>query len=251
MSGVLWEGKPRAISFVKHYTLALAPLILLSFSPKMLEKFPPWLKAPLSALASLLGSLGLAVGEALLLSWILTVGLGVLIWVFETTLKPLLYYVTLIVVAELAPHYYHFLTREFTYLLICAVALVAVDTYRRGFKYIITHDAVVIRGGLVSRIERSVILTSLADIIVVKPLIGRVAGYGHVIPVTASQLGLGDTASIAGVGAGSAKSRLSVLVGGWRSIRTVRPSPLNSVYGVSRPEEVRNLILRAAGVRST
>lgn len=120
--------------------------------------------------------------------------------------------------------------------------VLAVDLRRRTYRYFVGYRKVGITGGLLRRVERYISGDMVSDVIVVKPLLGRLLGFGHVVPVTPSGLGLGETFSVGAAGASAFKG-LAVGVGGGRIVRDIAPREWNCLYGVKNPDRVRDLIL--------
>jgi membrane protein YdbS with pleckstrin-like domain len=61
---------------------------------------------------------------------------------------------------------------------------------RNMYTYLLTDSEIVVQKQLLSRSVRRIPFTSLSDVEVSQTLIGRLAGYGNIIPVTKSGYGL-------------------------------------------------------------
>jgi len=252
----IWEGKPTAASFAGYYLTYSAPLLVLAAVWWLIGAAPPRVVDALATLAGLASwafpgltgaDLALYLGAAAL-----TVLLGIAVWVVKVSLKPLIYYLALYAGVEAARYLLGAAWGLQERLLAVAAASLAaalvVDLYRRSFHYRITRHTVSISGGLVSSTERSVMISKINDVIVMRPFLGRLLGFGHVIPVTATQIGLGETFSLTGVAAQVPKTPVEVGVGGGRSIVDFRPRPNNSLYGVREPVMVREILVRLASL---
>jgi len=252
----VWEGRPTLASFLGYYLTYAAPAVSLAVVWELLGVAPPRVADALATLAGLfswafpgLSGLGLAwyIGAAAL-----TVLIGVAVWVVKVSIRPLLYYVALYAGVEAARYFlaapWGLQERILAVVGVSAAAVLGVDLYRRSFKYRITRHTVSISGGLLSSTERSVMISKINDVIVVKPLLGKIFGFGHVIPVTATQIGLGETFSLTGVAGKIPKTPVEVGVGGGRSIVDFRPRPNNSLYGVREPIAVREILVRLASM---
>jgi len=69
--------------------------------------------------------------------------------------------------------------------------VILIGTVRRNaFTYIITNSDIVVQKQLISRSVRRIPFSSISDVEVSQSLIGRLAGYGNIAPVTKSGYGL-------------------------------------------------------------
>ncbi len=253
---VVWEGRPTAASFSGYYATYSMPLLGLAAVWLLIQYSPPRVVDALSTLAGLASWAFPGLSGPLLVVYMggaaLTLLIGIAVWVVKVSLKPLLYYSVLYVGVEAARYLlaaaWGFWERAMLVGAVTLAALVAVDLYRRSFHYVITRHTVSIRGGLLSSTERSVMISKINDVVVVKPFLGKLLGYGHVIPVTATQIGLGETFSLTGVAAKVPKTPVEVGVGGGRSIVDFRPRPNNSLFGVREPVMVREILVRLASL---
>ncbi|RLI09824.1 hypothetical protein DRO33_06265 [Candidatus Bathyarchaeota archaeon] len=122
------------------------------------------------------------------------------------------------------------------------IGLFLVELYRRGHKYYITNQRIIMTKKFVFGDERIVHYDHIVDIIVQKGLLGRIFNFGTVVPLTASGLGLGQ--DIAGVAVGKQVKRLGleVAVAGARTVAVPRGRTGLELFGVPRPEDVRDKI---------
>ncbi|OIR12286.1 MAG: hypothetical protein BEU05_03210 [Marine Group III euryarchaeote CG-Bathy2] len=131
-------------------------------------------------------------------------------------------------------------------LLVGGSGMVIVDQYRRSFTYYLTDIRIAMHQDFLglSKNERQVRYNHIEDIKLSQSLFGRIFGFGTVVPVTGSGLGTGsdEALMIAAVG-GEAKGFAAGLAGGSRrSARRATQDPRDSLYGVSDPGRVRDLI---------
>ncbi len=252
---IYWRGKPTFASFLGYYVSYTLPITVLVLTIILLQTLPPGMKAALIQLAEYFKWMfpGTSGYEFLVLSlsWALTLILGLALWVVKISLRPLIFYVAVLTVPELARglgllSLSDFYSRVVLYLVACIVAFIGVEFYRRSYEYYITNHTIVLRGGLISKTERSVLLSKIEDVVVLKPLLGRITGFGHIIPVTASQIGLGETGSIVLAETKIPKTPVSTSVGGFRTIFDFKPRPHNSLYGIKNSERIRETILGLA-----
>ncbi|RLE60305.1 MAG: hypothetical protein DRJ35_03625 [Thermoprotei archaeon] len=253
---VYWQGKPTFASFLGYYlaySLPIISILIVQFMAtiadrKMIDAFVTilgvfsWVFPGMNGLETMYYAAGV----------LLTILIGVIIWLTKVKLKPLLYYLAAFIGIEALRIYtrmnWGFSERFFLLTVVSLAGIAVVDLYRRSFTYTITRNVITVEGGLISSVERSVMISKINDVIVVKPLLGKILGFGHVIPVTPSQIGLGETFSVGGVGGNVPKTPINVGVGGGRTIVDFRPRPENSLYGVSEPGVVKELIIRLSSM---
>jgi hypothetical protein len=127
--------------------------------------------------------------------------------------------------------------------LIGILLLVATYYYSGAFTYYLTNKRIVIYRKFITISTRQIQYDDLSDVVVDVGIIGRIVGFGNVIPVTKSGLGLGTTGWHAGAGYGRIPG--PIVVGG-PSSTTVRAvaSPSTCIYGVRDPFSVKDLIFK-------
>ena len=109
------------------------------------------------------------------------------------------------------------------------IGLFLTDAYRRGHKYYITDQRILMVKEFFTRDERSLRYEAITDVVVHKGLLGRLLGFGDVIPVASS--GLSHPPGESGE-PGAAD----------RALGLPRAGAFMRLLGVPRPEEVGNLI---------
>ncbi|CAI8264590.1 MAG: Uncharacterised protein [Methanobacteriota archaeon] len=138
-----------------------------------------------------------------------------------------------------------------------AFLFVNIYYFQRSFCYAITTDAVIFRKDfMLTNSVRRILYSNFTDVIVQQGPIGTIMGYGNVVPLTGSGLGLGE--ETIGISAGAAGGALDskegesvatslpkkiikmffVLLTSQRTIRTVKPDPADCFYGVRKPHDV-------------
>ena len=128
-----------------------------------------------------------------------------------------------------------------------AGGMVGVDQYRRSFTYHVTDKRLVMEHkffGILEDIEHIVRYEHVTSTEVKQGMIGKIFGFGTVIPVMSSGIGTGtdETTIMAGVGS---KVKGIFFGGGGATTRTVkeaRASPFHSLFGVPDPGHVRDTI---------
>ena len=126
-----------------------------------------------------------------------------------------------------------------------SVGLLLVNYYRLSFTYFLTNIRIILQSDFfMSRSERQVRYNHIEDIKLSQSIFGRFFGFGTVIPLTGTGLGTGtDEAMLAsGVGSGSNKLSLGFMGGLKKTSRTARHDPHDTLYGVSNPSDVRDII---------
>ncbi len=120
------------------------------------------------------------------------------------------------------------------------IGLSTTDLYRRAHHYYVTNKRIITELRFLSVKSRELPVSKINDLVVEIPLLGRLFGFGHVIPLTASGLGVGQDLALAGT---SIKvHRFEVGVAGGRTVAVPRARTFLSLYGVPDPEKVASVI---------
>lgn len=121
------------------------------------------------------------------------------------------------------------------------------ELHRRAHVYYITSRGIVMEyRGLTKTVRREVLYSQITDIVLEKGILGKIFGFGNVIPITGSGLGLGVDTANAGVVAGGGKGvKAGVIVMGGRAVNVPRARTFLMLYGVPKPEEAYNVIVEA------
>ncbi len=126
--------------------------------------------------------------------------------------------------------------------------LMWVELDRRSHLFILTNLRILFRGGAVVRRERQLRYESITDLDGSQGPLGRLLGYGTLIPVTQSGFGLGADSSEAhvGVGAGAKKGGLGagigVAAGGGKEVQVGRARSFHQLTGVRPYGDVKYLL---------
>ncbi|OIR16612.1 MAG: hypothetical protein BEU04_01355 [Marine Group III euryarchaeote CG-Bathy1] len=123
--------------------------------------------------------------------------------------------------------------------------LFLVNYYRLSFTYFLTNVRIILQSDFfLNRSERQVRYNHIEDIKLSQSIFGRLFGFGTVIPLTGTGLGTGtDEAMLAsGLGSGSDKMSLGFMGGLKKTSRTARHDPHDTLYGISKPSHVRDII---------
>ncbi|MFO7883068.1 MAG: PH domain-containing protein [Kosmotogaceae bacterium] len=128
--------------------------------------------------------------------------------------------------------------------IISLIALLFIELYRVSFKYEISRTNISISYGLFGSNKQLIISKNITNVLKKRSIIECLLGIGHVIPVTSSGMGAGDTGVFGGMGAGIGAKGAGA--GGFMGKTTTEKefiaNPKNCLYGVAEPDEVMNVI---------
>ncbi len=125
-----------------------------------------------------------------------------------------------------------------------AVGLLSVlknELYRQSHRYQITNARIFTAAGILPRRHRTLPLSKINDIVQDQSLVGAFFGFGTLVPLTASGLGMG--ANMAEASGSAAKGllglpTLGVRVSGGHSIQVPKSRTHEALFGVKNPERV-------------
>ncbi|AKG38170.1 hypothetical protein MA03_01150 [Infirmifilum uzonense] len=244
----VWKDKPTVFSFLGVYLLYSLPLLSLVLAHLLWLGLPAEFKTQLQTLSPILLWITMLHFPSSLIyvsAFLISTALGVLNWIVRVDIKPLVFTLGGFVVVE-ATRRLSIVPGDFNTLILLFLAysligVLGVDLYRRSFTYYVFPDTIVIKGGFVNKWERVVRKDFVSDVVVIVPFLGHLFGYAHILPVTQSQIGLGDTFSLSGVSV--EKRGVGVLVGGGKRVVGVEPRPWNCIFGVRNYNDVKRAIL--------
>ncbi len=120
-----------------------------------------------------------------------------------------------------------------------------VELYRRSHCYFLTNYRIVARMGTIKSSERSTPYSKVDDLVLQKGLLGKILGFGTVIPVTSTGLGMGQDLALAGAGAGGGKAGAGagLFAAGGKAKNVPRELSMYVLYKVKNPEYVKNLVM--------
>ncbi len=128
------------------------------------------------------------------------------------------------------------------------VGILLVELHRQTHRYYITNYRLIFQGGLLGSHERSLRYSKITDVDGSRSLVGRILGYGTIIPVTASGFGLGSDQSFAGLGAGAGGEKggasvgVGAFAGGGKEVQSPRARTYYALHGVWPYRRVKNLL---------
>jgi uncharacterized membrane protein YdbT with pleckstrin-like domain len=74
--------------------------------------------------------------------------------------------------------------------IIAAISFITAQVYRNANTYLLTRDRIIIRRSLISSIRREIPYSKISDVTIDQTLLGRIFGYGDVIPISISGFGI-------------------------------------------------------------
>ncbi|MEA2066031.1 MAG: PH domain-containing protein [Thermotogota bacterium] len=151
---------------------------------------------------------------------------------FEQQLK----YESLVMLAKNAPY--------MIFIVVSLIALVIIELYRVSFKYEISRTNISITYGLFGANKQLIISKNITNVLKKRSVIECMLGIGHVIPVTSSGMGAGDTGVFGGMGAGIGAKNIGAgaFMGKTSTEKEFVANPKNCLYGVANPDKAMNFI---------
>lgn len=227
--------RPHPLAFMRYITLCIYFMVMGSIFYFLWDKLAMLLNLPFVGLPSIV-----AAWWGLLLIGPLVVGL------LHITFWPLLCSIGLGFVGALAvlslgyhPTFLGALT-----IFGGVLGLVLTDIYRRGHTYYITNQRLIMVREFISREEYHLSYEEISSLRLHKGIIGHLFNFGTITPITASGVGTSMKASGIIVEKGIRRFGLDVGIIGAKA-RTVPGGESHvELFGVPRPEEVRDLIIK-------
>ena len=129
-------------------------------------------------------------------------------------------------------------------IIISIIGFLIVELYRRSHKYIITNFRIIFKGGVITKTEMTLRYDKITNIGKKQGILGQIFGFGTIIPISQSGLGLGSDKSIAagGVALGGKKAKLMGIFGGGKEVQTPRARSYYELHGVHPYQEVKKLV---------
>ena len=120
-----------------------------------------------------------------------------------------------------------------------------VELYRRSHTFYITDRRIVTEARFAGMRRNELSFDKINNVILEQSLIGSLFGFGTVIPVTASGLGMGgdfSAVTVGGQGQVPSGPAVSASVTGGRMIQSPRARSMYCLFGVTNPEEIQALV---------
>ncbi len=167
---------------------------------------------------------------------------AVVIGLLEVSLKLTVLFTVMGVLGVAIVEYFNLGLNGYTFMYIIYSMLIIglTDIYRRAHKYYITNFRIISAKEFITHEYREVTLDKISDVVLKQGVLGRIFGFGSLIPITASGFGLGSDFSMAG--GGVLGKGVGVGIGGGKSVNVPRGRSYFILYGVRKPREVLNLI---------
>ncbi len=249
------RAKPRVLAELRPHPLAFASHHLLWIYIAAVSAALNLYHDTLASLASSLPLIGEYVGDyapyavwgVLILVPLLVISVLTISW------RYLIVGILVTVGLPLVLRYFGWPYRPNLYFAGIAVGLLGVlstEMHRRAHVYLVTDRGIVMEyRGLRSR-RREILYSRITDLIMEKPFLGRIFGFGNIVPITGSGMGLGEDEAAVIVGGGAGRGvAAGVAVAGGRSVSVPRARTFYMLYAVPRPDDVYNIIVEA--MRST
>lgn len=132
-------------------------------------------------------------------------------------------------------------------ILVSFTGLFLANSYRRSHRYYITNRRIITRFGFWITRERDLLYSKIDDLVAHQGLLGKIFGFGTLIPISASGIGTGSDQAIWMAGAEQklpVGPSLKITMGGGRTVTVPRAPSFYSLYGVPNPEYLRNIMLK-------
>lgn len=123
--------------------------------------------------------------------------------------------------------------------------LLVAELDRLRHSYILTNFRIIFAGGAFRHKERQLRYGSVTDLDSQQGPLGRVFGFGTIIPITQSGFGLGDDSSQANIGIGAVSKRgpaIGVSAGGGRSVQVGRARTFHQLTGAHPFRKIKRIL---------
>ena len=233
---LIMELKPHPLAFMRYISICIYYLAVgVGFNYLVHNVLGPWLQGVSATLGT---------SATLLAWWALIIAVPLIVGIFHVTFWPLACSALLGVAGTVLVLKYGLSPGQLSLLTIAGgiLGLFIVELYRRGHRYYITDQRLIIMKKFIAKDERILRYETITDVVVHKGLVGRIFDFGDIVPITMSGLGLGE--DMAGVAVGKDVKRLGVEVAvmGGRTVKVPRARTFMQLFGVPDPERVRNVI---------
>jgi len=124
--------------------------------------------------------------------------------------------------------------------IVSVVMVCLTELYRRSIQYTITNVGVKMRGGIVQTEEHLLPFNQIGRIILEVGILGKLFNFGTIVPVGLAQWG--SELNIHGASVGGQKGNISGGVLYAKARQEVARTPLNCLFGISRPQETQKIL---------
>ncbi|VUT26670.1 MAG: Bacterial membrane flanked domain protein [Candidatus Methanolliviera sp. GoM_asphalt] len=130
-------------------------------------------------------------------------------------------------------------------IVVLIIGLGITELYRRSHRYFLTNFRVVLQGGILRKMERTLRHEKITDVGGIQGPLGRIFNFGTITPITGSGFGMGtDQTFAAGGGSSGGKRggvRGGVIAGGGQEVQTPRARSYHELFGVYPYSEIKPL----------
>ena len=229
---ILYELVPHPLSFMEYHALWLAPLIWGLFLAWIYVKYSifgnPYVSIALwiagLAIAGIIASL-LLIRWRIFIAYMVIAGIAVLImWKFD------------------AWNSFKLFIPAYNTIVFIFGAFIT-EVYRKSHHYIITNYRLITEGGILRRKKRSLRHEKISDLGGEQGLLGKIFGFGNIMPITTSGFGLGEDESFAATGMETKKKfGFFGFAGGGKSVDVPRARSYYELRGVHPYREIMDLL---------
>jgi hypothetical protein len=123
------------------------------------------------------------------------------------------------------------------------VGFLCVEVYRRSHQYLITNQRLIFSGGILTKRTRFIRYDKITEFNSEQGVLGQILGFGTIIPVSESGLGLGSDKTFAGAGVGGgSRLKLFGFAGGGKDVNTPRTRSYYELFGVYPFKEILKIV---------
>ena len=232
---VVMELKPHPLAFMRYISLCIYYLAMGIFFYSIWGHVAQALAIPI-----------LGPTTVLTIWWILILVGPLLVGLFHITYWPLLCSIGVGILGTVGVLMWGWpLTSLGAYTVVCSIiGFFLVELYRRGHTYYITDQRLILTKRFLRKEERYLHYEHIIETNIRQGLIGQIFNFGTITPVTSSGLGVGQDFTALTVAAPVKRVGLQMAVTGGRTVGVPRARSYMELFGVPRPEEVRDLIER-------
>ncbi len=123
------------------------------------------------------------------------------------------------------------------------IGFLCVEVYRRSHRYFITNQRLVFTGGVLTKRSRAIRYDKITEFNTEQGVLGQIIGFGTIIPVSESGLGLGNDKTFAGGGVGGgSRIKLFGFAGGGKDATVPRSRSFYELFGVYPFKEILKVV---------
>ena len=243
---IVHRAKPHPLSFWPYYAFFIYYIVASGYIIYQKEAILTWAT---NNLAPFLGSYGIDLAF-IALWWIILLIPALIFSILRISWRWIIIYVLIAALGTYGVLKTGLSALDLYYITIgiAIIGMVLADFYRRGHEYILTNYRIIMLLGFLGTKMRDVLYSKITDTVLEQGFLGKIFGYGTIIPLTASGLGTGADAAKVAVGTGATKKTpvgtvgAGIAVEGEKAVTVPRGRSSYVLYGVSDPEKVKKII---------